>query len=144
MYLVEQRPMKLLSLFVACVLVSGVAEAQTAAGVIWRDPGPIASKDLRWGSGSESRAPKPPFTFVEENTKGTTPKIVVTDAAGVTWDVKFEAEAHSEVAANRLMWAFGYPVEEMYYVHNGVVAGVKDLQRSGDHMDGSGRFENGA
>ncbi len=136
--------MKLLSLMVACVCMAGAAEAQTAAGVIWRDPGPIASKNLLWGSGSEDRAPKPPFTFVEENTKGTTPKIVVKDAAGVVWDVKFEAEAHSEVAANRLMWAFGYPVEEMYYVHNGVVTGVKDLQRSGDHIDAGGRFENGA
>ena len=118
--------------------------APAGPAVLWRDPGSVASKDLFWGPGSKDRAPKPPFTFVEENLKGTVPKIVVTDAAGVEWGVKFEAEAHSEVAANRIMWAFGYPVEEMYYLHNGVVQGLKQLRRGGDHINSSGKFERGA
>src|SRR5688572_27002771 len=108
--------MKLLSLAIIFALtVSAGAPSQTA--IIWTDPGSVASRDLFWGNGSEARTPKPPFAFIEENLKGTTPKLVVKDAAGVTWDVKFDSEAHSEVAAARLMWAFGYPVEEMYYLH---------------------------
>lgn len=134
-------------------ITTQTAAAQTAtapkkgapsSAVIWKDPGSVESKDLFWGSGSKDRAPRPPFTFVEENKKGTVPKIVVTDAAGVTWNVKFEAEAHSEVAANRIMWAFGYPVEEMYYLHSGDVQNMKRLQRAGDWINTKGRFENGA
>ena len=136
--------MKLLSFAAALVLSASTSFAQTSNGILWRDPGPIASKDLHMGIGTKDRAPKPPFTFVEENLKGTTPKIVVKDAAGEMWDVKFEAEAHSEVAASRLMWAFGYPVEEMYYLHNGTISGVGKLERDGDHMDSNGRFERGA
>ena len=138
--------MKLMSLAGAAVVCLGIAQIpQTQAPpVFWHDPGSVASKDLFWGSGSATRAPKPPFTFVEENMKGTVPKIVVTDANGVEWGVKFEAEAHSEVAANRIMWAFGYPVEEMYYLHNGTVQNMKPMQRKGDHIDDKGRFERGA
>ena len=139
--------MKLMSLAGAAVVCIGIAQipqTQPAPTMFWRDPGSVAAKDLFWGSGSQARAPKPPFTFVEENMKGTVPKIVVTDANGVEWGVKFEAEAHSEVAANRIMWAFGYPVEEMYYLHNGTVQNMKPMQRKGDHIDDRGRFENGA
>lgn len=136
--------MKLLSFAFIVALTAGAAGAQTNNAIIWTDPGNVGARDLFWGSGSKERAPKPPFTFVEENLKGTVPKIVVTDAAGVTWNVKFEAEAHSEVAANRLMWAFGYPVEEMYYLHNGDVRNMQRLQRSGDWINTKGRFENGA
>ena len=139
--------MKLLSLAGAAVVCIGIAQipqTQAAPGVLWRDPGSVATKDLFWGSGSAARAPKPPFTFVEENLKGTVPKIVVTDANGVEWGVKFEAEAHSEVAANRIMWAFGYPVEEMYYLHNGTVQNMQRMQRAGDHINAQGRFERGA
>ena len=61
----------------------------------------------------QARAPKPPFTFVEENLKGTVAKIVADDASGTTWDVKLAGEeAHPEVVANRLLWALGYPVQE--------------------------------
>ena len=139
--------MRLVGLGIAALVCIGVAQipqTEAAPGVLWRDPGSVASKDLFWGSGSKERAPKPPFTFVEENMKGTVPKIVVTDAAGVTWNVKFEVEAHSEVAANRIMWAFGYPVEEMYYLHNGDVRNMQRLQRTGDHINAQGRFERGA
>ena len=34
--------------------------------VTWRDPGDIASRDLRFGPGSPELAPVAPFTFVEE------------------------------------------------------------------------------
>lgn len=129
---------------VGLVLAAGLFAAHQAQSfgqsrVLWRDPGPLAQRDLFWGGGSGDRAPKPPLTFVKENTKGTSPKVIVTDANGTEWGVKFGAEAHSEVAASRLLWAFGYPVQEVYYVHEGAIAGVKDLQRA-DEVIKEGKF----
>src|SRR5215207_11609437 len=117
-----------------------------AQPVLWRDPGPIADRDLFWGPGSAERVPQPPFTFVEENTGGTKPKVVVTDANGVTWNVKLSGrspsnnEVHAEIAATRLAWAFGYFVEEHYYVPEGTIANVKGLRRAADSIDAMGRF----
>jgi hypothetical protein len=136
---------KLLSFMMALALAGVLAHQvsrneDTNQGKLWSDPGPIASRDLFWGSGSADRAPQGPFTFVEENPRGTSPKVVVTDARGKTWDVKFSAESHSEVAANRLMWAFGYPVQEMYYVHEGRIDGAKNLERADSDIRPDGTF----
>ena len=130
--------MKLLVLFAAAATFA--FQSGGSLPVLWLDPGPIVQRDLFWGSGSEARAPQPPFTFVEENLKGTTPKIVVRDAAGQSWDVKFSSEAHAEDAPNPLLWAFGYPVEEMYYVHTGAVAGAEGLERAGSEIEDDGTF----
>jgi hypothetical protein len=108
--------------------------------VLWRDPGAIASRDLFWGIGSQSRAPRGPFKFVEEKTSGTQPKIVVTDVNGVTWDVKFGPEVHAEIAASRLIQAVGYFVEEHYFVPSGRIEGMSALERARDHIDASGEF----
>lgn len=123
---------------------SGRRQAQhapTGAPVLWRDPGPIETLDLFWGSGAEARAPKPPFTFVEENLKGTVAKVVVEDSSGSTWDVKLAGEeSHPEVVANRLLWALGYPAQEMYFVHEGTIRGVKDLKRAAQFVKRDGQF----
>lgn len=116
------------------------AGAQSVTVRLWQDPSPVAARDLRWGSGAPDRAPRPPFRFVEENGGGTQPKVVVTDAAGVTWDVKFGGEAHAEVAAGRLVWALGYFVEEMYFVPGGTIAGVSDLGRAKEAIASDGTF----
>jgi hypothetical protein len=108
--------------------------------VLWKDPGPIGSRDLFWGMGSKERAPQGPFTFVEEDGGGTQPKIIVTDARGVTWEVKFGEEPKAEIAANRLMWATGFGVEEMYYVPTGVIQGAKGAGRAGGHIAAEGNF----
>jgi hypothetical protein len=107
---------------------------------LWEDPQPIAARDLYWGAGSRDRQPRPPFQFVEGNSSGTQPKLVVTDASGARWDVKLGEEVHSEVAASRLVWALGYFVDELYFVPEGVVAGVRDLGRASEHIDEGGRF----
>ena len=119
----------------------GLADA-AAPPVLWRDPGPIGSRDLFWGSGHESRAPRGPFSFVDEDTTtGTNPKITVKDARGETWDVKFDEEVHAEVAANRLVWALGYNVEDHYFVREGVVAGASGLGRAAKHLGPDGAFK---
>jgi hypothetical protein len=107
---------------------TGTSGSVDPRAVLWTDPGPIASRDLSTGMGRPERAPQGPFTFVEEDGSGTQPKMVVTDARGVRWDVKFGEEAKAEVAANRFVWALGFAAEEMYFVPTGV---VRDAKREG-------------
>src|SRR4051794_25942466 len=49
---------------------------------LWHDPGAVERLDLRHGSGGRALQPGPPFTFVKEDTSGSTPKVQVRDAAG--------------------------------------------------------------
>ena len=107
---------------------------------LWRDPGPIAQRDLLWGSGSLARAPKPPFTFVEEDKGGSQPKVTITDSTGTTWDVKFGVEVSAEIASNRIVWALGYLGEEMYFVPSGIITGVTGLTRAAEHVNADGSF----
>jgi hypothetical protein len=108
--------------------------------VLWIDPGPIGTKDLAWGNGSPERAPRPPFTFVEEDTDGTQPKVIVRDAAGREWSAKFGEEVHSTIAANRLVWALGYVTDEMYFVENGTITGVTRLKQAAKALGPDGAF----
>jgi hypothetical protein len=131
-----------------CLLAAGEAAAQAPAAAssaparLWRDPAPIAQRDLRWGNGAQARTPKPPFRFVEEDKGGSQPKVTVTDAGGTTWDVKFGVEVPAEIASNRIVWALGYLVEEMYHVGSGVIQGVTGLKRAADHVGAGGAFKN--
>jgi hypothetical protein len=145
--------MKYLSIFAAVVFSAATASAQTPATVgtagaadpaqlLWKDPGDVASRDLFWGIGSQDRAPQGPFTFVEENVNDTQPKLVVTDARGVTWDVKLGEEVKAEVAANRLVHAFGYFVEELYFVNAGTITGATAMQRAHKFINPDGSFTN--
>ena len=108
--------------------------------VLWRDPGPIAHLDLYWGPGDPSRTPQGPFIFLQEESNGSNPKISVRDARGVIWDVKFDEEVHSEIAANRIVWALGYLVEEQYFVRQGTVSGVHGLARAAAFVGQTGAF----
>jgi hypothetical protein len=117
------------------------APADAAApAVLWRDPGAIGSRDLYWGAGTAADAPRGPFTFLEEDLDGHNPKVSVRDAGGREWDVKFGAEIHSEVAANRIVWALGYFVEPQYFVPSGTIRGAKQLTRAAGHIAADGRF----
>src|SRR3954471_8653775 len=80
----------------------------TGTPVIWEDRGSPAGLNLYYGRGSEERAPKAPFTFVEEDSSGSNPKFDVTDANGVKWKVKLGDEAQAETAVSRLLWSVGY------------------------------------
>jgi hypothetical protein len=99
--------------------------------VIWRDPGDISSLDLIHGIGGVADAPDPTatYTFVEEDMKGTSPKIKVKDAQGVEWKLKMGAEPQAETAATRLLYAAGYFVDEDYYASEVKVAGLPKLKR---------------
>ena len=123
-------------------LVPANAPAQTGTPIMWRDPGDVASKNLKFGIGSKEGQPKPPFQFEKEDNSGSNPKIKVIDANGVRWNIKFDEEVHAEVACSRIVWACGYMVEESYFVQSGKVHGVKNLDRAKKFLrDGS--FTNG-
>ncbi len=127
---------------------SGRADQQTrdsgqpGTPVIWRDPGNVEKLDFVGGPGGRNRAPKPPFTFIEENLSGSTPKIQVNDADGVKWSVKFGSEAHAEPFATRIAWAAGYFAEPSYFVARGKVDGVGELKRAKDQIKPDGSFTN--
>ena len=109
---------------------------------LWRDPGEVKSLDFTNGPGGAKHAPKPPFTFIEEDTAGTNPKVKVKDATGQTWGVKWGSEIHSEVFASRLVWAAGYYVEPNYFVKSGRIAGATRLRRAKKYISSDGSFVN--
>lgn len=125
-----------------------VSEQPSPAPVLWRDPGDVGSRDLFWGAGHPDRAPRPPFTFVKEDTSGTKPKVQVLDGRGMTWSVKFDKgsrrrgrEVPAEIASSRILWAVGYLVEESYLVRDGTIVNAVGLQRADDVITANGRFE---
>lgn len=116
-----------------------------AKPIIWRDPGPVSKRDLRYGPGSQRMAPVGPFRFVEEDKSGESPKFVVRDARDHEWRVKLGPEAQSETVATRLVWAVGYFAEEAYYFDEVRINALPRLSRgrefvSGDIVRGA-RFE---
>ena len=133
------------ALLLPVVVAASLVAAPTK--VLWTDPGPIASRDLFWGIGSAERAPKPPFMFVSEDLSGTKPKMQVKDAAGVAWSVKLVPnradgnEVHAEIAATRILSAFGYFVDENYYVASGRVEGATGLKRAAEVVSADGAFQ---
>jgi hypothetical protein len=112
-------------------------ESVAAKAVLWQQPAQPTSRNLIWGPGGEDHAPKPPFTFLDEDTSGTNPKFDVRDANGVRWSVKLGAEAQPEVAASRLVWAAGYFTPYDYYLPEMRAAGLTGLNR-GNELVGPG------
>ena len=88
---------------------------RTGQPVLWRDPGNVRLRNLRYGPGSARLAPVAPFSFLKEDKSGVSPKFEVRDARGVKWVVKLGEEAQSEAVVTRLVWAPGYFAEEAYY-----------------------------
>ncbi|HYO91000.1 MAG TPA: hypothetical protein VEQ40_05160, partial [Pyrinomonadaceae bacterium] len=115
----------------------------TGTPVIWRDPGDIRSRDLRYGPGSAELAPVAPFTFIKEETTQTSPKFRVRDARGVQWTVKLGVEAQAETVSTRLVWAMGYFAEESYYLDRVEINNLPRLTRGQEFIE-NGRWARGA
>ena len=111
--------------------------APTGTPILWRDPGDISGRDLKFGPGAEQLAPAAPFTFIKEDTTGASPKFRVKDANGVNWTVKLGPEAQSETVATRLVWAMGYFAEEAYYYDRVEVQNLPRLSRGAEFATGS-------
>jgi hypothetical protein len=115
-----------LSFYVGVLLALGAGAVASDPGnnVLWQDPGAIESFDFTYGPGGPDLAPKPPFTFVKEDTSGTSPKAFVKDRDGREYNVKFAYEAHGETFGARMMWALGYYIEPAYFVQHGRLSDV--------------------
>jgi hypothetical protein len=110
---------------------------------LWRDPGRVQAIDFRYGVGGPELVPKPPFQFVDEDLSGTDAKIKVKDSNDRTWVVKLGHESRPDTFCTRLAWSLGYYVEPNYLVADGVIEGVKNLQRARKEIEPDGRFQNG-
>ncbi|HKR00045.1 MAG TPA: hypothetical protein VJT09_05200, partial [Pyrinomonadaceae bacterium] len=108
----------------------------TGTPVLWRNPGDVSMRNLRYGPGSARLAPREPFTFIEEDKSGESPKFDIRDARGVVWRVKLGPEAQSETVSTRLVWAVGYFAEEAYYLERARITGLPRLSRGRDYVEG--------
>jgi len=67
--------------------------------VLWRDPGPIESRNLLLGAGGEAMKPDlRKVTFIEQKTGGYSTKYRVKDAKGNEWIAKLGKEAQPDTA----------------------------------------------
>jgi hypothetical protein len=116
-----------------------------ARAVLWRDPGNISQRDLLYGPGSAQLAPIGPFTFVQEDKSGESPKFEVRDARGDLWTIKLGREAQAETVATRLVWSVGYFAEEAYHFEEVRIDGLPRLSRGREYVVGDtvrdARFE---
>ena len=104
--------------------------------VLWRDPGDLTKRDLRYGPGSAQLAPVAPFAFAGEESTGESPKFKVTDARGDTWVVKLGVEAQAETVATRIIWSVGYFADEAYYFNRVEIKNLPKLSRGQEHVEG--------
>ena len=133
------------SLFVAIVLSTFMglpvfaqkSEVSKPAGapVLWRNPGDISRRNLKFGPGSADLTPEGPFTFVKEELTGESAKFDVTDARGVTWVVKVGPEAQAETVSSRLIWSMGYFADEAYYVDRAEIKNLPKLSRGQEFIE---------
>ncbi len=122
--------------FALYALISICASGQ----VLWKEPPEFTTSDWKWGPGGQELAPQPPFNFVKEKLTGTNPKIVVQDAAGRRWVIKFGAEAHTDTFLARLVSALGYAAEPTYFVATGTVRDMHGLKRAKHFIAKNGFF----
>lgn len=107
---------------------------------LWREPANISALDFEGGVGGRTGAPRPPFAFLKEETSGTQAKVIVRDARGAKWIVKWGPEAKAEVFSSRLVWAMGYHTEPSYLVRGGVIRNARKLQRADKWITDRGAF----
>jgi hypothetical protein len=110
--------------------------------VLWRKPANIAARNLFYGIGGKEHEPHGPFTFLEEDLEGSSPKFNVRDRDGVRWKVKLGQEARPETAASRLVWAVGYFTNEDYLVPELRVENMPRLHRGRKFVAPDGLMRN--
>ncbi len=110
-------------------------------GLLWRDPGDVASLNMQYGAGGSEHQPQGKLKFLEEDMEGTNPKFDAEDEQGIRWKVKMGGEARPETAATRLLWAAGYFVDEDYYLPVVQVEGMKALKRGQKYVSPDGAVQ---
>jgi len=114
-----------------------------SGAVLWRDPGPASELNLTAAPWDSGQPPKSPFEFVKEEKSGTSPKVIVKDANGETWFVKFGFEAKPETFSSRIVRAAGYFAPATYFLTDGTIENISELGRAKKAIDkASGHFQN--
>jgi hypothetical protein len=108
--------------------------------VLWSDPGRVETIDFTMGAGGPELAPRGPFQFLQEDTGGTSPKLVVRDAGGAEWRVKGGLEVRAETFVTRLVAALGYYSEPTYFFAAGRIEGMRPLSRALGFIKPDGTF----
>jgi hypothetical protein len=103
---------------------SSLIPDQPPMAELWEDPADLASRDLLHGPGGAAGVPKGPFLFVAEDTSGFSAGFDAKDADGLEWSIKLGAEAQSEVATSRLLWAIGFHQPPTYYLEKWTLTGA--------------------
>ena len=127
----------------------------TGTPVFWTAPADVSSMNLLLGAGGEEMKPDiSKLTFVEQRTGGYSTKYEVRDAKGNKWIAKIGKVAQTDTAANRLLWALGYPTEIAYLVPKATIEGKgefenvrlearpKGVDRAGNWMWENNPFQN--
>lgn len=92
------------------------SEALTGTPVVW-EAVDISTRDLYWGPGGQENSPVlKGAKFIGRDIGGNNLKYEIEDGAKHRWIVKVARESQPEVAANRLLWAIGYPTEIDYVI----------------------------
>jgi hypothetical protein len=119
----------LLSLTVACAGRTALKTPtdQPAADVaqLWIEPRDLESRNLFDGPGGPALAPgaTTAFELVKVDNTGYSRGYDVRDAKGTIWSVKLGPEAHTEMAASRILWAIGYHQPANYWVRSWQLTG---------------------
>ena len=114
----------LLAAAVAAVLTATASQlappkvARASIDALWRDPGNIAARDLRFGRGGQALVPTAgvEYEFKGTDSTGYSAGYDVVDPQGRKWDVKTGDEGQTEVIVSRLLWAIGYHQPVVYFV----------------------------
>src|SRR6516164_2385890 len=111
--------------------------AASGPAIMWNNPVDIETRDLLYGTGGKGRVPQGTFTFVKEDLKGSSPKLIVKDQDGLKWKVKMGLEARPETVASRIVWAVGYYADEDYFVPELQVRGLPARLHRGQQFVGA-------
>ena len=100
---------------------------------LWQLPEDLTTRDVFHGPGGIDMKPAAgaAYTWLATDTTGYSPGYEVRGPDGRKWDVKIGAEAQSEVAASRVLWALGYHQPATYYVADWQLSGGPGGQQQG-------------
>ncbi|MBC7926634.1 MAG: hypothetical protein H7039_13340 [Bryobacteraceae bacterium] len=112
-----------------------------AVSLLWSDPGtPVEQVDFTKPARNVSE-PQAPFRFIREELSGNSPKVLVQDASGRTWQVKGGPEGRADAFATRLVSALGYYADAICFLRQGTIVGVQwPLRRASGFIQRDGTF----
>ena len=126
------------------VLIAFTPALVSQERILWRDPGSVGLRSLNGTAPFGGPEPRPPYRFVKEDLSGSSPKVIVHDAASVEWRVKGGYEVKAETFATRLVSALGYYAQPTWYVERGRIDGLTRLRRAAGFVRADGSFVNAA